>query len=293
MKKHQLWKRMLAVVLCVAALTCTAIFVPFSSTRAEEITAQEEVTTPLEEVTAAEEATASNDLIISLIPPLIITEDQAETTTQASIFWSWFSFMSYMFDPDQSTFHNTKSPFQRIFGFNMVYDFFAFLAGVLADTLRIKFEYEGREWLVQLWKGAYAYGICTGGEIGLYSKPLSRSINQYDCAPQKDWIGMSMSIYHGDEKLFTRPMEKQWWCTGYRPHILSSLLDRPRDNCTMDSLLEFKTPEMAALFAQALEAKGFKQVPQEEGINWHVSETYTIQGSVVHLLWRNVTESYT
>jgi CYTH domain-containing protein len=206
-------------------------------------------------------------------------------------FWSTFSFLDFMAYPRSGLVYNDKTAFQSAFGYNRVYDMFAFMANVYADTIRCKFSYDGRDWMVQLWKGAYAGFLCTGGEIGVYSKPASRMVEHYDSVQESpgDWLGMEMTIYNRGELLFTRPFDQYWWCTGYQVGYLHGFYKSPRTDCVMRTRLQFKNAEMAALFADELALKGFVLTPYlPEGID--LTECYALDGDTVSLVWRETAE---
>ena len=247
-----------------------------------------ETETPMEET--AEEAVPEE-------PTAVAAETVDATDSNDSTFWQNFGMLSYRWRPGDPNFwngyfYNTKNAWQRIFGFNKVYDALSFLAGCSYDTIRVQFNYGGREWMVQLWKGRYMFGLCTGGEIGLYNRRDGSSGSHYSCALQKDWIGMQFSIYSGTQRLFQLPMEDEaWWATGYKPYILPNQGTKPRPNCTMNATLRFKDAGMAQAFAQALAAKDFAAASGtlrlDESLN---TERYVLNGSTVQLLWRNKTE---
>ena len=205
-------------------------------------------------------------------------------------FWRTFGLLSYRLKPEEGYAYNTKYAFQWLFGFNVVYDALSIFAGCFYDTIRCKFSYEGRDWMVQLWKGAYLFDLCTGGEIGFYSKASWLPAEHYQGAVKSDWIGMEFSIYHNQDKLFTRPMEDNWWATGYKFHILTAALNSPRMNCTMDATLRFQNEEMAALFAQALAEKGFSD--EDLPFDTYHTEHYTLEGNSVRLMWKGMTEGF-
>jgi len=203
-------------------------------------------------------------------------------------FWRYFQFFSYKLNTtDDYYVYNSRLSFQWLFGFNQGFHDLAFLIGAFIDTIVCNFHYEDRDWKVQMWKGSYLYGTMTGGEIGLYSKPTSRTIEHYDAACANDWIGMEFSVYHNHVHLFHRPMQARWWQTGYAFYVSSRILDRPRDNITMIGALRFNSEGMAQAFAQALADKGMAQgdeLPEE--INSSVEECYTIEGDTVRFVWR-------
>ena len=136
------------------------------------------------------------------------------------------------------------------------------------------------------------FGLCTGGEIGIYNRSEGPSGSHYSCALQKDWIGMQFSIYEDTSRLFQLPMETRWWATGYKPHTLTSLGSSPRTNCTMNATLRFNDAGMAQAFAQALAAKNFanaggQTLYLDDSYN---TERYSINGNTVQLLWRDRNE---
>lgn len=227
-------------------------------------------------------------------------QEEQETQEEESAFVVWInkaidwvfdnvSILGFMMDPRKGLAYNTKDPFQRIFGFNIVYEALQPVAGVFCDTLHIKFNYDNRDWMLQLWKGAYLYSACTGGEIGLYNKPETRKAEHYDCAREADWIGMEMTIYNKERHLFTRTYDQGWWLTGYRFSYLQGFIDKPREKCLMQAKLVLDDDEMAGLVAEQLDEIGFTKT---ESLALHdTPDSYTIQGNVITLVWVNLTES--
>ena len=194
-----------------------------------------------------------------------------------------------LYRPGEGYFYNTRSSPQWIFGFNGVYDALTFLAAAHVDTLHCKFTYGGRDWLVQIWKGAYAGALAVGGEIGVYTKPQGAPVEHYASALPGDWLGMEMSIYAGGRQLFTHPFGRHWWCTGYRVGRLEGFRSVPRENCAMVSRVQLKDAPMAALFADTLASKGFRAVKQPPAVS--TPEAYCIQDDTVYFSWRSISES--
>jgi len=201
-----------------------------------------------------------------------------------NFFWSNFQFLSFMLSPTMEYFSNSRLSFQWIFGYNMVYNFFAPVVGALIDTQRTTFIYEDREWKVMLWKGAYLFGLGTGAEIGIYSRPLNRRVEQFDSACRPNWIGMGFSVYHYDHLVVTRPVETRWWQTAYALYIMNGILDHPRANLTMVSYLRFNTETKAQAYADALEANGFTRYAG--AITRDTYDSFSINGAYVDVSWR-------
>ena len=204
-------------------------------------------------------------------------------------FFKDVGFMQYHYEPWDNYIYNEKYAFQWFFGFNEVYDDFMFLANVYADTIRCKFRYGDKDWLVQLWKGSYGVMLATGGEIGIYNKPKCDPVEHYFSACEKDWIGMGFTVYNSGKELFTRPFDKYWWATGYYISYLQGFYAKPRVHCVMTAKLELKNEEMAALVANCLAEKGFRPAKSPPGHDR--PERYCLRGNKVYLSWRDVTES--
>lgn len=124
------------------------------------------------------------------------------------------TFAGFEYDQKQGIYYSHQNPLQRKFGFHPLYDSAAPFTGMIYYTRRVFFQYDDRDWMVQVWKGQY--GITVGAEIGIYNKPIDSDSNFYDCAGDEDLIEMSMIVYKGKDMYFTRGPEKHWWLTGFK-----------------------------------------------------------------------------
>lgn len=141
---------------------------------------------------------------------------------------------------------------QRYFGFTLAYDIFCYATSFLDyETVRIKYVYDNKEWMIQLWKGG-RYLIVPGGEMGIYTREIGAPGTFYNCASDDEMMVMTMEIYHNDNLILTRGPMKHWWLTGFKFGPKTFL---PED-LTMKGTFEFPTQEMADLFVEAAEATG-------------------------------------
>lgn len=152
-------------------------------------------------------------------------------------------FAGFEYDEEQGIYYSQMEPLQRYFGFNYIYDMMAPIAGMHYDTKRIQFDYAGKDWMIQIWKGQY--GITAGAEIGLYNK--TDKIMQYDCASNDELITMSFDFYNQNEYVFSRGPEKHWWLTGFK--VFHAGVPMAID---LDIVLEFPDVQMANAFEQGL-----------------------------------------
>jgi len=126
----------------------------------------------------------------------------------------------YLFDPDELYFYTADDPWQRNVGYNSIFDTTSNIALIDFDTVRLRFEYGGKDWMIQLWKGQYGL-LFYGAEVGVYTKSKDRELMHYDCASDDEMLKMSMDFLEKKNgtwtRRFTRPYGYYWWCTGFIP----------------------------------------------------------------------------
>lgn len=151
---------------------------------------------------------------------------------------------------------------QRYMGFTLAYDIFCYATSFLDyETVRIKFVYDNKEWMIQLWKGG-RYLIIPGGEMGIYTREIGAPGTFYNCASDDELMTMTMEIYHHDDLLLSRGPMKHWWLTGFKFGPKTFL---PED-LTMKGTIEFFSVEMADLFVESAAATGEVETVQN-GVN--------------------------
>ena len=222
--------------------------------------------------------------------------------TVVDFFFRNFGFIGFIYDPYQGTIINQKPVFQWGLGFNNVYDVFPWVVNVWADTIRCEFNYDSKDWRIQLWKGGYGVFLATGGEIGIYTKPVGLPVEHYNApVSQSEWLYLTYTIYNRGKKLFTRPSPKlagdegpYWWAPGYKVlSFCTDFLSSPRRNVVMDAAIELHSAEMARLFIGALKEKGFAAL-EAGSLSLSTPEKYQLlsDGKTVRLIWQNVNEGY-
>jgi hypothetical protein len=162
----------------------------------------------------------------------------------------------YAYDRQQNIFYSTPNPWQRKYGFCSLYDAWATPLGMVYDCEPVRFEYNGKRWLIELWKGQY--GITVGGEIGIYNTagpdihiPGIFKGPYYRSAGDDEALDMAYTLFRNGEALFTRA-ERHWWLTGF---ILGECFEP--SSLTMEAALTFGDPEMLNAFVQALRDLGY------------------------------------
>lgn len=175
--------------------------------------------------------------------------------------------LGFDFDIRQLTIYAAEDGWNRAFGFCELYDHLSPLVNYEYETIRVKFNYDDKDWLIQLWKGRYI--VAMGGEIGVYYKPETRLIEFYDCADDDHLLPISMRLSMGRCLLFERELQDTWWQSGVRiltPIVKPSML-------TMQSTIVFPNDEMRQAFVTALDEL-------EAG-----TLTYDTDKNAVNILW--------
>lgn len=207
--------------------------------------------------------------------------------------------LSYQYDYDYGYYYaNDKESWQRNFGFARVYDYVAPYVGMEYDYIRVFFNYDEEDFMVQLWKGQY--GVTYGGEVGIYNRDEdglnSSPFTFYAAASEKYWPVMDMSVYHqaeeGDrpdeyELLFRRPVDRYWWCTGFKLGTLRQY--EPADELRIEVTITFRDAQMASLFANGIRDCGFTQAASKQYMG--IDSYYYGGGNDVSVSWQGISEA--
>ncbi len=195
---------------------------------------------------------------------------------------------------DDYYYTNDKEAWQYNFGFGKIYDFVSPYILLEYDYIRVFFTYEGKDWMLQMWKGQYGM-VFYGGEIGIYNRPHSDDgVNDwtfFNCPGEEDWLGMEMTLWHEQidgswKREFTREYDKYWWCTGFKNgHVRQ---EEPCDELRLEGRITFKDEEMAKLVTEGLKECGFGISETKDGIG---IDEYYAEGSDVYFIWQDISEA--
>ena len=203
----------------------------------------------------------------------------------------------YSNDGDGYYYTDDKDCWQKNAGYNEVYDQMAPATAMFIDQVRLRFNYGGKDWMIQLWKGQYGW-LLVGAEIGLYTAEEGENsgavsdINHYNCADQEDWLYMSMDCYWAEgnnghyKKVFSRPYDKYWWPTGFVKGQLTKYT-WPRTELKMKGRITFKDAAMADAFVAELKKSGFRRAAGSDSSQL-VDDSYYQNGADVIFLWSTI-----
>ena len=177
--------------------------------------------------------------------------------------------IGFNYDLSELLVYATVDCWMRDFGFCLFYDILANSMPVFFNyvTRRFKFDYDGLEWMIQIWKGNYV--ITNGGEVGIYNRKPGSFGTYYDCATDEQMMNMTLQVCHGDKVLVDEGPMMHWWINGFnmsdRMYIPSSL--------TMKFSIDMPDKEMLNAFCESIDNHYMHDV------------TYTVDGLTVNVVW--------
>lgn len=158
----------------------------------------------------------------------------------------------------QDVFTGTLDAWQKEAGYRTFYDRAAVHFHMIFDALPVYYDYEGKTWLIELWKGQY--GISTGAEVGVYhAKKIvdrpARRWTQFEAADVEEMPHISYRLERKGKTLFSM-QGYHWWLAGFRVGTFS----RP-GKLRLMTTISFREREEACQFYGGLEEAG---VPSEQ-----------------------------
>lgn len=162
----------------------------------------------------------------------------------------------YLYDSKQDIYYSVMDAWQRNFGYCRLYDEASAPLGMIIDCEPIYFEYDGKRWLIEFWKGQY--DLTTGCEIGVYTTegpdldiPGVFNGTFYKCVSNSDLLKMSYTLKKNNKILFKRK-DRHWWLTGFKLGEFS----KPSE-LTMDINITLKDMIMCNAFVEGLKNIGY------------------------------------
>ena len=142
----------------------------------------------------------------------------------------------YCYHCSYGFFSSAIDAWQRKTGYTYLYDYMAPRFQMVFDSLPIYFDYDGKTWLIEFWKGQY--GINTGAEIGIYHTDHIISAKDYKttlfaAASDDEMLPCSLLLYN-QEGDYVRVSKRHWWLTAF----LTGFFSTPSELC-LDSRLTF------------------------------------------------------
>ncbi len=125
----------------------------------------------------------------------------------------------FAYDDKDDFFYSIMDPWQKDLGYCSLYDEAGPALSLIFDSEPIYFDYNGKHWLIEFWKGQY--GITTGGEIGVYNTDDDGLIipgffngRFYEVVDESEYMDMSFTLYKNNKSLI-KQRGRHWWLTGF------------------------------------------------------------------------------
>ncbi|MDE6635845.1 MAG: DUF4474 domain-containing protein [Lachnospiraceae bacterium] len=159
----------------------------------------------------------------------------------------------YCYDARQDIFTSETDAWQKKFGYGEIYDKLAPLGNMIFDCQPVYFDYDGKTWLIEFWKGQY--GINTGSEVGVYRAdtiipPKERKTTIYKAVPEDEFPDMRTELLRKG-KTVANISARHWWLTIFKTGCFS----QPKD-LKLKIYIDFPNPDMRDAFVDALILSG-------------------------------------
>ena len=170
-----------ALLMCVLMLVCALPLNLYSQAGSAEKSEATYVSTPAvtqasdkkeyDTMAIIKEILGTTKRVIGDLAAYFVSTGEVDRTLDES------GIAGYLYDPDEKCFYTGSDPWQRTIGYNQAFDAVSPAAFIAFDTVRLKFDYGKKNWLIQVWKGQYGVAFY-GAEIGIYNKPADRVVHQ-------------------------------------------------------------------------------------------------------------------
>jgi len=159
----------------------------------------------------------------------------------------------YCFHDECGFFSSTLDAWQREAGYAWIYDYMAPRFQMVFDALPVYFDYDGKTWLIELWKGQY--GINAGAEIGIYHANRILSEQEYkttrfEAVSNAELLHCSF-VLCGKNNNCVKVAQNHWWLTAF----FAGSFVWPSDLC-MKATIRFPDKRMQFAFISGLRKAG-------------------------------------
>ncbi|MBQ7595696.1 MAG: DUF4474 domain-containing protein [Clostridia bacterium] len=215
--------------------------------------------------------------------------------------------LGFAYSSKDKCFYADNDAWQRNFGYSNLYDQTSAAVVISYDTIRVFFNYAGKDWMIQMWKGQYGC-VLLGGEVGVYNRPEgSPASTHFNCASDDERLPISLKVTNNGKVLFDRPAQTTWWMTGFVPGQLGAGLlvgGSETSKLSETTTITFKDDEMMHAFVKGLgyvkyifnnadmkEASQGKKDPGQRAYSFKLGDgiepgTYSVNGTSVTLTWK-------
>ena len=164
--------------------------------------------------------------------------------------------LGYTYQCRSGFFSSTIDAWQKTAGYTWLYDYMAPRFQMVFDALPVYFDYQGKTWLIEFWKGQY--GINTGAEIGIYHTDRLLSEDEYKTAlfhavGEDEMLPCFLTLCNKGAKCVYHS-GKHWWLTAFLPGRFSNPAD-----LSLNVSVNFPDDEMLDAFHKGLCRAGYNR----------------------------------
>lgn len=172
----------------------------------------------------------------------------------------------FYYDKRVDVISSLKDAWQRGTGYNALYDKAASKFNMVIEELPVYFDFQGKTWLIEFWKGQY--GITTGCEVGLYCadkivQPEMRKLTHYNVIDDAQMPYIQFRLSKKDMEFSHN--NTHWWLTAFRVGEFS----KPEELDYRVKIM-FRTRELAQAFYKGIRESGHP----EEGVELRNQAVY-------------------
>ena len=162
----------------------------------------------------------------------------------------------YCYNDRYCFFSSTLDAWQREPGYTWFYDYMAPRFQMVYDSLPVYFDYNGRTWLIEFWKGQY--GINAGAEIGIYHADGIVSEKEYKttlftAVSDEELLRCSFTLC-GKNGNCVQISQTHWWLTAF----FTGCFVWPSD-LDMKASIRFTDRRMQCAFVSGLRSAGYTE----------------------------------
>lgn len=160
----------------------------------------------------------------------------------------------FSYEPKQELFVGRVDAWQRKEGYESLFDRLAGKFNMVLDSYPVYFDYLGKTWLIEFWKGQY--GIHTGAEVGVYHTNRTvlkeqRTQVHYNAVSDEEMPLIGICLKRRGKKLLSLK-QRHWWLAAFRMGMFS----QPAE-LSLYASVTFCSTDAAQAFGRGLLEAGF------------------------------------
>jgi hypothetical protein len=198
--------------------------------------------------------------------------------------------LGFEYNEDTDSYYTNEHSIQSMGGFHPLYDDISPLLGMNLDNAKFYFkDKDGREYMMEIWKGSYGFGMAYGAEIGIYYKNPdgkegytrfeSGIPDWYACVEEKDHLKMKNTVWDAKagKPLISNDTRDNAENGNHFWNLVIQTLNVPRKNSELYTVSEIEVPDetMRASMVEALKENSQIDIDENQ------------QGPIITFTWRN------